>query len=169
MWGQFNVRHSLVLACTFLKIYSSPSNAQSQFNCRILICCICHFWGGSLFFFHLGWPHLFASLSSVSDLCPDMREPKWHLLGIACSVVLWTGRNTASKPHWRVGSVCRGWTTQGLPRPLWHAPSRSKPLRLPGAQRATVPGGLCVSSRELGSGCDTPGRYEQSRISGRHG
>ena len=79
---------------------------------------------------------------------------------------------------------------------LWAvcALSRFKKLRGPGAWRAHCPGGpcilytflvlaawftectmkavssvLCVSSRELISGCDTPDRCELSRISGRCG
>ena len=39
----------------------------------------------------------------------------------------------------------------------------------PWCPKSTVPGVLCVSSRELISGCDTPGRCQPSRIPGRHG
>ena len=35
--------------------------------------------------------------------------------------------------------------------------------------KSTVPGVLCVSSGELISSCDTPGRCQLSRIPGRHG
>ena len=35
--------------------------------------------------------------------------------------------------------------------------------------KSTVPGVLCISSGELISDCDTPGRYKPSGIPGRHG
>ena len=79
--------------------------------------------------------------------------------------------------------------------PVFCALPRSEQLRQPGAWRAhpprwavclnhfsgpshlvsrvhrksTISGLLCVSSGELISGCDTPGRCQPSRVPGRHG
>ena len=39
-----------------------------------------------------------------------------HLFRLTCSVVLWGGRNTANKYHWRVRGVLSVWTTLGLPQ-----------------------------------------------------
>ena len=47
------------------------------------------------------------------------------------------------------------------------SPPWSQLLSSPGAQESTVSGVLCVSSGELISGCDPPGRYQPSRIPGR--
>ena len=159
---------------------------------------------------------------------------------LACSVVLWGGRNTANKYHWCVLTViqphwvcprslrvcftslhCSGsrllcWELSdagprlhALPRsshsgsgswvlhkgidsvgPVFCALSRSEELRRPGAWRAhssqtgsasyhlpgpshsvswvhsrsTVSGVPCVSSGELISDCDPPGRCQPSRV-----
>lgn len=53
-----------------------------------------------------------------------------------------------------------------------HSPgtSQAQAAQAPGCTReGTVPGGLCISSGELGSGCDTAGRCEPSRIPGGRG
>ena len=49
-------------------------------------------------------------VSSVSNFCPDTRGTVvvtffFFFLSLACSVVLWEGRNTASKCHWHVLAV----------------------------------------------------------------
>ena len=41
-----------------------------------------------------------------------------HLFRLICSVVLWGGKDTATKYHWHVGGSARsGWTSLGLPQP----------------------------------------------------
>ena len=50
----------------------------------------------------------------------------------------------------------------------YHLPSRSRLVSWV-CNRSAVSGVLCVSSGELISGCDPPGRCQSSRIPGRHG
>ena len=109
-----------------LKVYRCPSNAQSQLNCRILICCTCHLWGDSpffFFFFCLGWPPLLASLSSVSDFHLDMTGWKWSLI--------WAhllSRAVEREGHCKqMLLVCVGRSHS------WYTTGESKSLGLPGA------------------------------------
>ena len=67
----------------------------------ILICCTCHFQSGSLCLFGF----LCLQVSSVSNFRPDTRGRGGLLFRLTCSVVLWGGRNTANKYHWRVWGV----------------------------------------------------------------
>ena len=80
-----------------LIVYSCPSNAQSQLNFRIWICCICHLQGNSPFF---------SLLRLTSSDCRSLQGPisaltwggkSWHLFRLTCLVVLWRGKNIASK------------------------------------------------------------------------
>ena len=41
-------------------------------------------------------------VSSVSNFCPDTGGEGGHLFRLICSIVLWGGRNTANKYHWRM-------------------------------------------------------------------
>ena len=56
-------------------------------------------------------------VSSVSNFCS---EPRWAVVvtffRLTCSVVLWGGRNTANKYHWRV------WGVLALFQPRWICP-----------------------------------------------
>ena len=183
-------------------------------------------------------------VSSVSNFHPDTRGGGGHFFRHTCLVMLWGGRNTANKYHWRVwgmlavfqlhwvcpcshhvcfhGLHCSGsrLLCQELSEagPGLCALSRSKPLRFrflgtpqrcrlswacvlcPSQVRAALvtrclastvssrwggvsyrlphhsrlvfwvyngrafSGVTCVSSGELISGCDPPGRCQQSRI-----
>ena len=65
-------------------------------NYRVLIYCICHFQGGSLYF------SFFSLLvSSVSDFFPNTRravvDTFIFFLRLTCSIVLWEGRDAANK------------------------------------------------------------------------
>ena len=44
-------------------------------------------------------------VSSVSNFHPDSRGEGGHLSRLTCSVLLWGGRSTANKYHWRVWGV----------------------------------------------------------------
>ena len=44
-------------------------------------------------------------VSSVSNFCFDTGGEGGHLFRLICLVVLWGGRNTANKYHWRVRGV----------------------------------------------------------------
>ena len=49
------------------------------------------------------------------------------------------------------------------------SPPLSQPLSFPVHRKSTISGVPCVSSGDLVSGCDPPGRCQPSRIPGRHG
>ena len=69
-------------------------------NCRVLTCCTCHFQRGSLFILaSVCWSLqcLISALTQGGD--------GGHFFRLTCSVVLWGGRNTANKYHWRVWGV----------------------------------------------------------------
>ena len=95
VWGLLSFDSSLV-RLIFLKIYRPPSYVVST-NYRVLICCTCHFQGGSLSF-----SFCCLLVSSVSDFRPDTR---WAVVDtffffffrLSCSVVLWGGRYAANK------------------------------------------------------------------------
>ena len=94
----------LIFPCSSLYFFSrsiGPFQCSVNVNCRVLICCTCHFQSSSLCLF---W--LLLQVSSVSNFCPDTRGGKGgHLFRLTCSVVLWGGRNTANKYHWHVWGV----------------------------------------------------------------
>ena len=106
-------------------------------NCRVLICCTCHFWSSSHFFVYFGF--LCLQLSSVSNFCPDTRGEGRHLFRLTCSVLLWGRRDTANKYHWHVWGVLAvdgpHWVCYG---PRWCVFPGSTLLRLQGA-----PPGYC--------------------------
>ena len=83
-----------------LKVYNCPSNAQPQFNFRILIFCTCHFWGSFPFF---------SLLKSASSACKylhcviyDLTQggKGCHLFRLIGLVVLWRGSDSENKHHW---------------------------------------------------------------------
>ena len=106
-------------------------------NCRVLICCTCHFWSSSHFIVYFGF--LCLQLSSVSNFCPDTRGEGRHLFRLTCSVLLWGRRDTANKYHWHVWGVLAvdgpHWVCYG---PRWCVFPGSTLLRLQGA-----PPGYC--------------------------
>ena len=97
--GQFIFRQFLSLAYTSQGL-QAPSYVVGA-NYRVLIYCTCHFQSSSLYF------SFFCLLvSSVSNFCPDTRRAVVvTFFRLTCSVVLWGGRNTANKYHWRVWAV----------------------------------------------------------------
>ena len=176
----------------FLKVHSCPSDVQSQPNFNLLH--LTHSVWFPLLSLHRQASS--ACISSVSNFCPDMRAWSGHLFRLTCSVVLWRERNTANKHHrhvWRALIV--DGPHGGCHSPREHPLPRSKPLRLlsapwwhssmwavhlmhfPGpshsvsqvCHRARILGGAWVSSEELVSGYDTPGRYESPKIPERCG
>ena len=105
VWGQFIFRQFLGLACTSQGLFA-PSYVVGA-NYRISIYCTCHFQSGSLCYVSF----ICLLVSSVSHFCPDTRGAVVvTFFRLPCSVVLWGGRNTASKclrgvivvsqPHW---------------------------------------------------------------------
>ena len=99
-------------------------------NYRILICCICHFQSGSLFFI------LASSVcKSLHGLIFSLTQggKDGHFFRLTRSVVLWVGRNTASKYHWCMWGVL---TVYG---PHWACPSSQAACAFPG-YTAQAPG-----------------------------
>ena len=98
-------------------------------NDRVLICCICHFQSSSLILFILA-SSVCQSLQCLICALTQGGEGG-HLFRLTCSVVLWEGRNTANKYHWRV------WGVFAVYGPLWGCPS---------SQRVCFPGLYCWGS-----------------------
>ena len=153
-----------------LKVYR-PLQCLVNVNYRGLICCACHFQSCSLFFILAS--SVCRSLQCLISALTQGAEGG-HLFRSTCSVVLWGGRNTASKclqgvlvvsrPH-RVcprsqrvcfpslhcsGSrlLCRELSDAG---PGLHALPRSKPLRFrfSGTPQRHRIGCACPSSEQL--------------------
>ena len=137
VWGQFSFRQFLVPAYTSSQ---GPLPMLSHANYRVLICCTCHFQSCSLFFVYLA-SSVCKSLQCL--ISTRTQEGKGgHLFRLTCSVMLWEGRNTANKYHWRVwGVLCYGphWV---CPSSWRHVLSQSAVLRL---CRRTVQSRPCVS------------------------
>ena len=113
VWGQFQIVPYSSLY--FFSRSIGPFQCLVNANYSVLICCTCHFQCSSLFFVYFGF--LCLHVSSVSNFCPDTRGKGGHLFRLTCPVVLWGGRNTANKHHWRVWGVL---TVYG---PHWFCPS----------------------------------------------
>ena len=84
-------------------------------NCRVLICCTCHFQSSSSFFVYFGFFCL--QVSSGSNIHPDTRLWRWPLIQahlFSCVV----GREGHCKqiPLACMGSAHSGWTTLCLPQ-----------------------------------------------------
>ena len=99
-------------ACSSLYL-SSRSTGPLQWpvivNYRTLMGCPCHFQSSS-FFFILASSVCKSLQCQISTLTE--RGEGGHLFRLTCSVVLWGGRDTASKYHWCVLRVL----TLGLPQ-----------------------------------------------------
>ena len=147
LWGQFNVRHSLVLACSFLKSYSSPSSAQSQFNCRILICCTCHFWGGSPFI---------SSLRLASSVCKSLFSVwslPWHEAakmatyeGSLAQLCCGGGGTPQTNTTDTCGECMQGMDTQRLPQHIVACTTQVPAARAP----------RCSTRTQFQVGCASP-------------
>ena len=104
---------SLFQLILLLKVYR-PLQCLVNANYRILICCTCYFQSGSLFFVYFG----FVCLQSLQCLISTLKQEGkgGHLFRLTCSVVLWGGRNTLNKYHWRV------WGVLSVSGPHWVCP-----------------------------------------------
>ena len=107
-----------IVRCSSLHLFSrsmGPLQCTVSINCRVLICCTCHFQSDSLSFVYFGF--LCLQVSSVSNFHPDSRGQRWSFIQAHLfSCVL--GREGLSKQISLafVGSVCSVWTTLGLPQ-----------------------------------------------------
>ena len=130
------------------------------------------------------WPVLSGSTLlrlqvALQEYCPKLALRFIHFPGLSCSG---SGSRICHKGTDSLGhAFCALPRSQQLRRPgAWwaHSPRWTVHLNhLPGPHHSvswvrrekTVSGVLCVSSGELISGCDPPGRCQPSRILGRHG
>ena len=152
--GSVGSFQSQIIPCSCLYLFSNYTvtlQMQSQLNWRILICCTCHFWGGSPVFSFLR----LASPASKS-LQWLISTPKWggknsHLSGLACLVVLWRGRDTENKHHWNMWrKLAVDGPHGGRHSPRLHALPRSKPHRLLGVLPGHSPRWAMRLLREAG-------------------
>ena len=124
-----------------LKVYSCPSNAESQLNCRILICCTCHFWVSSLFFslFRLASSACRSLQCLISALTRGGKRglpPYPGLLSHLCC----GGEDTANKHHWHVWvALTVDGPHGGCHSPTWYTLPRSKLLRCLGTSQENSP------------------------------
>ena len=119
--------------CSSFYLYSRSVGPLQCFvivNYRVLTCCTCHFLSSSLFF-------ILASSVCKYLRClisaPTQGGEIGHLFRLPCSVVLWGGRNTANKCHWRVWGVLAVYRPRWVCSSSWCVPSGSTLLRLQGA------------------------------------
>ena len=83
--------------CSSLYLFSmsiGPLQCIVNINCRIFVCCTCHFQSGSLFIVYFGF--LCLQVSSVSNFHPDTGGKSGHLFQLTCSVVSWGRRDTTN-------------------------------------------------------------------------
>ena len=69
-----------IVPCSSLYLFSrsiGPLHCTVNINCRVLICCACHFQSNSLFFVYFGF--LCLQVSLVSNFCPDTRGQRTYL------------------------------------------------------------------------------------------
>ena len=103
-----------IVPCSSLYLFSrsiGPLHCTVNINCRVLICCACHFQSNSLFFVYFGF--LCLQVSLVSNFCPDTRGQRWSLIeGHLFSCVV-GGRDTANKYR------CRVWGALTVYGPRW--------------------------------------------------
>ena len=122
-----------IVPCSSLYLFTrsiDPLQCFVKVNCRVLICFTCHSQSSSLLFVSFGF--LWKSLQYLISTLTQGGEGG-HLFRLTCSVVLWGGRNTANKYHWRV------WGVLAVCGPQWVC--RSSRL----LSRGTVQSGPCVS------------------------
>ena len=123
-----------IVPCSSLYFFSrsiGPFQCLVNANYRVLICCTCHFQGGSLFFILAS--SVCKSLQFLISTLAQGGEGD-HLFGLTGSVVLWGGRNTSKKYHWRV------WGVLAVSGPHWVCPRSG---------RVCFPGLHCSGSRLL--------------------
>ena len=90
-----------------------PFQCLVNVNYRVLICCTCHFQSNSLLFILAS--SVFKCLQCLISTLTQGGEGG-HLFRLTCSVVLWGGRNAASKYHWCV------WGVLAVSGPHWVCP-----------------------------------------------
>ena len=134
VWGQFSFREFLVLTYTSSQGLYVPSSVVSA-NYRVLTCCTCHFQSRSPFLVILP-SFVCKSLQCLISALTQGGEDG-QLFRLACSIVLWGGRNIANKCHWHV------WGVHAVSGPRWGCPS-SRLLCFPGLH--------CSGSRLLWKG-----------------
>ena len=149
VWGQFSFRWFL-----FSILYFSRSLGPFQWlvnaNYRVLICCTYHFFVSAS-----------SACKSLQCLISALTQggEGGHLFRLACLVVLWGGRNTVNKYHWRV------WGVLAVYGPHWICPSTllRPQVILPGSCPKHALGFLyfpglsssCSGSRVLHKGIDS--------------
>ena len=116
-----------IVLCSSLYVFSrsiaAPQMHSLSINFRVLICCTCHFRGGSPFFVYLASSVCKSLQCLISALTQGGKGGR--LCRLTCSIVLHGGRNTANKYHWCV------WGVLAVPGPRWVCP-RSQCVCFPG-------------------------------------
>ena len=131
-----------IAPCSSLYLFSrsivAPQMHSLSINCRVLICCTCHFWGSSPFFVYFGFPCCKTLQCLISALTRGGNSG--HLFRLTCSTVLRRGRDTANKYHWHVWGML---TVDGphwvCHRPRWCVLPVSALLMLQGALQGHCP------------------------------
>ena len=94
-----------IVLCSSLHFFSrsiaAPQMHSLSINFRVLICCTCHFWGGSSFFVYLASSVCKSLQCLISALTWGGKGGR--LFRLTRSVVLGRGRKPANKHHWHVG------------------------------------------------------------------
>ena len=127
VWSQFSFRWFL-FPLVLLKVSIGPFQCFVDVYYRVLICCTCHFQSSSLCLFQF-----FSVCWSLQCLISALTRggEGGHLFRFTFSVVLWGGRNTANKYHWRVWGVLVVYGSHWVcPSSLWPVLSGSTLLRL---------------------------------------
>ena len=160
-----------IVPCSSFYFFSrsiGPFQSLVNANCRVLICCTCHFQNGSSSLFILA-SSVCKSLQCIISALTEGGKGG-HLFRFTCSVLLWGGRNTVNKYYWHVWGVLTEygpyWICPQLMQcvlsrstllrlrvalqgelskvgPVFFALPRSEQLRQPSGKYA-VPGGLCI-------------------------
>ena len=132
VWSHFKVRYSLVLACNCSKKSTVAPQMQSQLNCRILISCACHFLGTYPFF------SLLRLASSACESLFSVWSLPWHEWLKVATFSGWLAQLCCEQGRTLQKCCCYVWGVfeedgphGGCHSPRWHAPPRSKLLRLP--------------------------------------
>ena len=137
-----------IVPCSSLYLFSKsigPLQCTVNVNYRVLICCICHFQSGSLFYVYFGF--LCSQAFSVSKFHPDTRGQRWSLIQAhQFSCVMGREGHCKQVSQVCVGSVCIVWTTLGLSQLKAACASQVYTAQAPGySARALSPSGLSIS------------------------
>ena len=105
-----------IVPCSSLYFFSrsiGPFQCLVNANYRVLICCTCHFQGGSIFFILAS--SVCKSLQFLISILAQRGEGG-HLLRLTCSVGMWGGRNSVNIYPWHVLGMLAVYGPQGLPQ-----------------------------------------------------